>query len=343
MNTMTTTKTEALLRDAAQTALLTLDGIADASPRDKDSFETPADWIAWEKSRARFAADALRGPLARELHAERVLRQMLEEDRFTHPSPTQPTQPAKCDGNHGGPRCADPECWNDLPPDAQGLPKLPKPNYPSERDYEDSWTADQMRAYALQSIAQATQQAAGQAGEVVAYACPDELELMKQRTVKHCLLSTFPAHGGKDVALYTRPAAVPDGWQDVIERMVKGIDHLAELARQWEPDHSSGADRRGWVLAKDARDDALRLLQTAKPSNAAVPEWQPIETAPKDGTDMALLFARDDFVLGQAYSRVRCGSFVAGKDWGFPYHRDNPPTHWMPLPPAPLQAAKGAV
>lgn len=47
-------------------------------------------------------------------------------------------------------------------------------------------------------------------GEVV-YACPDELELMKQRTVKHCLLSTFPAHGGKDVALYTRPApGVPD-------------------------------------------------------------------------------------------------------------------------------------
>lgn len=23
---------------------------------------------------------------------------------------------AKCDGNHGGPRCADPECWNDSPP-----------------------------------------------------------------------------------------------------------------------------------------------------------------------------------------------------------------------------------
>lgn len=22
----------------------------------------------------------------------------------------------KCDGNHGGPRCADPECWNDTPP-----------------------------------------------------------------------------------------------------------------------------------------------------------------------------------------------------------------------------------
>lgn len=28
---------------------------------------------------------------------------------------THPPEPArvKCDGNHGGPRCADPECWND--------------------------------------------------------------------------------------------------------------------------------------------------------------------------------------------------------------------------------------
>ena len=47
----------------------------------------------------------------------------------------------------------------------------------------------------------------------------------------------------------------------VILRMAAGIDHLSELARQWEPDHSSGADRRGWALAKDARNDALRLLQ----------------------------------------------------------------------------------
>lgn len=36
-------------------------------------------------------------------------------------------RPAKCDGNHGGPRCADPECWNDaVAPDwdGQGLPPV---------------------------------------------------------------------------------------------------------------------------------------------------------------------------------------------------------------------------
>lgn len=53
--------------------------------------------------------------------------------------------------------------------------------------------------------------------------------------------------------------------QDVLTRCVRGIDHLAEIARQWEPDHSSGADRHGWVLAKDARDDAAELLHPAGP------------------------------------------------------------------------------
>ena len=48
--------------------------------------------------------------------------------------------------------------------------------------------------------------------------------------------------------------------REVAARMVAGIDHLDKLAREWEPDHSSGADRRGWLLAKDVRDDAARLL-----------------------------------------------------------------------------------
>lgn len=51
-----------------------------------------------------------------------------------------------------------------------------------------------------------------------------------------------------------------DALREVAARMVAGIDHLDKLTREWEPDHSSGADRRGWLLAKDARDDAARLL-----------------------------------------------------------------------------------
>lgn len=65
---------------------------------------------------------------------------------------------------------------------------------------------------------------------------------------------------------------------------------------------------------------------------SAVPvfgEWQPIETAPRDGTII----------------RVRQGSwtpvhgYFAGGEWRFvEYAHPNPAhlTHWMPLPPAPL-------
>lgn len=77
---MTTTPQAALLREAAQNALITLDGIANANPRDKTDFDTPDEWIAWAKSRARWAADALREPVAQEVYAERILKQMLHED-----------------------------------------------------------------------------------------------------------------------------------------------------------------------------------------------------------------------------------------------------------------------
>ena len=67
------------LREAAQNALVTLDGIADTNPLDTADFETPAEWIACAKSRARWAADALRVPVAQEIHAERILKQMMDE------------------------------------------------------------------------------------------------------------------------------------------------------------------------------------------------------------------------------------------------------------------------
>ena len=64
--------------------------------------------------------------------------------------------------------------------------------------------------------------------------------------------------------------------REVAARMVAGIDHLDKLAREWEPDHSSGADRRGWLLAKDARDDAARLLwPNAELSGGCKPSARP--------------------------------------------------------------------
>ena len=59
----------------------------------------------------------------------------------------------------------------------------------------------------------------------------------------------------------------------VMQRMVAGIKHLAEIARQWEPDHSSGADRRGWLLALEAADDAKALLD-AQAKRLLIPKPQ---------------------------------------------------------------------
>jgi hypothetical protein len=55
-------------------------------------------------------------------------------------------------------------------------------------------------------------------------------------------------------------------------------------------------------------------------------EWQPIDTAPKDGTDV-LIFCDDEIVIG---------SFAGGM-WWFDQIRyeKHAPTHWMPLPAPP--------
>lgn len=61
---------------------------------------------------------------------------------------------------------------------------------------------------------------------------------------------------------------VPAGWRDAVARLVAGFEHVSGIARQWEPDHSSGADRARWARATEACADVARLL-------AAAPQAQP--------------------------------------------------------------------
>ena len=57
-------------------------------------------------------------------------------------------------------------------------------------------------------------------------------------------------------------------------------------------------------------------------------QWQPIDTAPRDGTYVLL--------LGTA-GRMADGKWVARYGaWSWPYVLDEP-THWMPLPPEPKE------
>ena len=65
--------------------------------------------------------------------------------------------------------------------------------------------------------------------------------------------------------------------------------------------------------------------------------WQPIDTAPRDGTDV-LVYARDE-VIGRDEIWI---SYFYGKEggpltpqWTAPDDIDEQPTHWMPLPRPP--------
>jgi hypothetical protein len=68
-------------------------------------------------------------------------------------------------------------------------------------------------------------------------------------------------------------------------------------------------------------------------------EWQPIETAPKDGT-VVLLFVpgdddcREDCWITASWDGLMGGVWMdnaRGEWWGFG------PSHWMPLPPPPKE------
>ena len=72
-----------------------------------------------------------------------------------------------------------------------------------------------------------------------------------------------------------------------------------------------------------------------------VPQWMPIETAPKDGT-LLVLGAKNGVWLGK-YRPIYASGFHANNPWSSMLlnhdhmaERYTRPTHWMPLPAAPI-------
>lgn len=70
-------------------------------------------------------------------------------------------------------------------------------------------------------------------------------------------------------------------------------------------------------------------------------EWKPIETAPKDGTEILLLeyLSEDDYgsVDRGCWGFVETSDYNGEKiyDWLSNYGHIEEPTHWMPLPEPP--------
>ena len=81
-------------------------------------------------------------------------------------------------------------------------------------------------------------------------------------------------------------------------------------------------------------------------------EWQPIETAPKDGTIVFGYFSLDDGshflseIMWVKNGEMVCGGgkddvLVGPQAWfSLLARREVSPTHWMPLPEPPKQEAK---
>jgi hypothetical protein len=72
--------------------------------------------------------------------------------------------------------------------------------------------------------------------------------------------------------------------------------------------------------------------------------WRPIETAPKDGTDI-LLYVQEEITSGSWSERksfdgrdISCWVYAELDEHGCGCCSDKgePPTHWMPLPDPPL-------
>lgn len=64
-----------------------------------------------------------------------------------------------------------------------------------------------------------------------------------------------------------------------------------------------------------------------------VPQWQPIETAPKHDLETLILYSSEGVQIGWFSAFHKCWLTTEGKDvWA-------EPTHWMPLPTPPADMA----
>lgn len=97
-------------------------------------------------------------------------------------------------------------------------------------------------------------------------------------------------------------------------------------------------------------DDLIAQLETAT-EGSRESAWQPIETAPKDGTKVDLLYP---YPRGRA---INCfweerhlawvwrkatwkeGDLLPEDQWDWGYYANMEPTHWMPRPAPPKDAS----
>ena len=113
------------------------------------------------------------------------------------------------------------------------------------------------------------------------------------------------------------------------------------------PDVSKTVKQRAWEIADqlwldtNEKSKLARLICdafSAAPTPPVDDGWRPIETAPKDGTDV-LLWDGEEIFVGYWSDSI----WVSPGAWVKEEHRSDTvtyiPTHWQPLPAAPTEAS----
>lgn len=99
------------------------------------------------------------------------------------------------------------------------------------------------------------------------------------------------------------------------------------------------------MAAAQRRLDALKLIDATLTARLAAAEgdtWQPIETAPQDGTTV-LAWRRGVIAEACRIPRDDCDMWRFGSTTAAERHfRGHKPTHWRPLPAAPIDTAMQA-
>ena len=97
------------------------------------------------------------------------------------------------------------------------------------------------------------------------------------------------------------------------------------------PEIQNWTDEQILDLVRDSSDREWEIWQAAMAHKEA-DAWQPINTAPRDGTTLLLRSAKGRIASGDFGQPI---GWANPKCWIWPYLNQEP-THWQPLPAAPL-------
>jgi hypothetical protein len=82
------------------------------------------------------------------------------------------------------------------------------------------------------------------------------------------------------------------------------------------------------------------VIHNTNESQEIMSEWQPIETAPRDGTEVFCFIPEHNWGALKVGEDYKLLSFIQDVGWVNRAYHNEKPTHWMPLPPPPTTESK---